>query len=84
MSWSYSDIAMSKFDTAALPYHFQPTLWKGFRDDILTVWTHRSDTLERFLDNLNQIDSTGKIKFTMQGFCFFFLFFILRRYTMFI
>ena len=30
MSCSYSDIAMSKFDTAALQYHFQPTLWKIF------------------------------------------------------
>ena len=30
MSCSYSDIAMSKFDTAALQYHFQPTLWKEF------------------------------------------------------
>ena len=66
MSCSYSDIAMSKFDTAALQYHFQPTLWKRFRDDILTIWTHGSDTLESFLDYLNQIDSTGKIKFTMQ------------------
>ena len=28
MSCSYSDIAMSKYDTAALQYHFQPTLWK--------------------------------------------------------
>ena len=66
MSCSYSDIAMSKFDTAALQYHFQPTLWKRFRDDILTIWIHGSDTLESFLDYLNQIDSTGKIKFTMQ------------------
>ena len=66
MSCSYSDIAMSKFDTAALQYHFQPTLWKRLRDGILTIWTHGSDTLESFLDYLNQIDSTGKIKFTMQ------------------
>ena len=66
MSCSYSDIAMSKFDTAALQYHFQPTLWKRFRDDILTIWTHGSDTLESFLDYLNQIDSKGKIKLTMQ------------------
>ena len=28
--------------------------------------THGSDTLESFLDYLNQIDSTGKIKLTMQ------------------
>ena len=32
----------------------------------MTIWTHGSDTLESFLDYLNQIDSTGKIKFTMQ------------------
>ena len=39
---------------------------KKYRDDILTIWTHGSDTLESFLDYLNQINSTGKIKFTMQ------------------
>ena len=49
MSCTYSDIAMSKFDTAALQYHFQPTLWKRFRDNISTIWTHGSDTLESFL-----------------------------------
>ena len=66
MSCSYSDFAMSKFDTAVLQYHFQPALWKRFRDDNLIIWAHGSDTLESFLDYLNQIDSTGKIKFTMQ------------------
>ena len=30
MTCSYSDIAMSKFDTAVLQYHFQPTLSKRF------------------------------------------------------
>ena len=30
MSCSNSDIAMSKFDTTALQYHFQSTLWKIF------------------------------------------------------
>ena len=59
MSCSYSDIAMSKFDTAALQYHFQPTLWKRFLDDILTIWAHGTDTLESFLGYVNQIDSTG-------------------------
>ena len=53
MSCSYSDIAMSKFDTAALQCHFQPTLCKRFPDYILTIWTHGSDTLESFLDYLN-------------------------------
>ena len=66
MSCSYSDIAMSKFDTAALPYHLQPTLWTRFRDYILTIWTHGSDTLESFLYYVNQIDSTGRVILTMQ------------------
>ena len=48
MSCSYSDIAMSKFDTAALQNHFQPTLWKRFRNNILPILTHCSDNLESF------------------------------------
>ena len=59
LSCWYSDIAMSKFDTADLQYHLQPTLWKTFRDDILTWYWH----LNNFLTFL---DLTGKIKFTMQ------------------
>ena len=55
MCCSCSDIAMSKFDTAVLQYHFQ-------RDYILTIWTHGSDTLESFFDYLNQIDSTEKVR----------------------
>ena len=62
MSCSYSDIAMSKLDTTALPYHLQPTLWTRFRDDILTIWTHGSNTLEWFLYYVNQIDSTGRVQ----------------------
>ena len=40
MSCSYSDIAVSEFDTATLQYYFQPTLWKRFQDDIynLDAW----------------------------------------------
>ena len=66
MSSSYSDIAMFIFNTAALQYHFQPTMFKRFRDRILTIWTNGTGTLESFLDYLHQIDSTGNIKFTMQ------------------
>ena len=66
MCCSYKDIAMSKLDTAALQYHYQPTLWKRFQDDVLVTYTHGSDTLESFLDYRNQTDSAGKIKFTMQ------------------
>ena len=45
MSCSCSDIALSKFDASALQYYFQPTLWKRFRKDILTIWTHGTDTI---------------------------------------
>ena len=61
MSCSYIDIAMSEFNTTALQFHFQPALWKRFRDDISTIWAHGPDTLESFLDYLNQIDLAGKI-----------------------
>ena len=61
MSSSYNDIAMSKFDTAALQYHFHPTLSKRFPDDILTIWAQGSDTLESFLGYLNKNDSTVRL-----------------------
>ena len=32
----------------------------------MAIWTHSTDTLESFLDYLNQIASTSKIKFTIQ------------------
>ena len=66
MSCSYSDIAVCKSDTAALQYHSQATLLKRSWDGILIIWTHGSDTLESFIGYLNEINSTGKIKFIMQ------------------
>ena len=66
MSCSYSDIAMAHFDNKAQNYTLKPTVWKRFRDDVFSVWTHNINTLPAFLDYLNNIDSTGKIKFTMQ------------------
>ena len=47
-------------------YTLKPTIWKRLRDDVFSVWTHNSNTLPAFLDYLNNIDSAGKIKFTMQ------------------
>ena len=66
MSCSYSDIAMAHFDNRAENYTLKPTVWKRFRDDVFSVWTHNINTLPAFLDYLNNIDSTGKIKFNMQ------------------
>ena len=66
MSCSYSDIAMAGHDSKALMYDFPPKVWKRFRDDVFVVWTHDTAKLPSFLDYLNNIDETGKIKFTMQ------------------
>ena len=66
MSCSYSDIAMAIFDNRAENYFLKPTVWKSFRDGVFTVWTHGIEHLPNFLEFLNGIDKTGKIKFTMQ------------------
>ena len=66
MSCSYADIAMAKYDSLANEFHLKPKIWKRFRDDIFTLWEHGIDTLPSFLDYLNGIDTTGKIKFTIE------------------
>ena len=63
MSCSYCSCT---FDNRALAYNCSSTTWKRFRDDIFVVWAHGSATLNLFLNYLNSLDDTGKIKFTMQ------------------
>ena len=65
MSCSYSDIAMARHDSKALMYDFPPKVWKRFTDDVFVVWTHDTPKLPSFFNYLNNIDDTGKIKFTM-------------------
>ena len=66
MLCSYSDMAMAGHDSKDLMYDFPPKVWKRFRDDVFVLWTHGTAKLLSFLDYLNNIDETGKIKFTMQ------------------
>ena len=66
MSFSYSDIAMAGHDCKALMCDFPPKVLKRLRDYGFVVWTHSTASLPSFLDYLNNIDKTGKIKFTMQ------------------
>ena len=61
-----SDIAMAHFDNRAENYTLKCPVWKRFRDGVFSVWAHNINTLPAFPDYLNNIDSTGKIKFTMQ------------------
>ena len=65
MLCSYTDIVMAKYDSLANGFHLKHKIWKRFRDDIFTLWEHGIDTLP-FLDYVNGMDTTGKIKFTME------------------
>ena len=62
----HADIAMAGHDSKALMCDYPPKVWKGFRNDVFVVWTHDTAKLPSFLDYLNNINDTGKIKFTMQ------------------
>ena len=66
MSCSYADIAMTKYDSYANKFHLKPSVWKRFRDDFLVLWEHGTASLSSFLDYLNTMGKTNKIKFTME------------------
>ena len=66
MSCSYADSTLVTFVNRVLACNCSPTIWKRFRDDFFVVWAHGSAVLNLFLDYLNKIGDTGKIKFTMQ------------------
>ena len=63
---SYADIAMAKYDSLANKFHLKPGVWKRFRDYVFVLWEHGTTSLSSFLDYLNNMDKTGKIKFTME------------------
>ena len=49
-----------------MAFDVSPTTWKRFRDDVFVVRTHDLTSVSLFLEYLNNIDQTGKIKFTIQ------------------
>ena len=66
MSCSYADIAMTKYDSFADRFYLKLSVWKRFRDDVLVLWKRSSVSFSYFLDYLNTMDKTGKIKITME------------------
>ena len=68
MSFSYANIAMTKHDSLVNNFHLKPSVWERFRDDVFVIWEHgtASLSLSSFLDYLNTMDKTGKIKFTVE------------------
>ena len=59
-------MAMAGHNSKALMCDFPLKVWKRFRDYVFFVWTHDTAKLPSFIDYLNNIDETEKIKFTMQ------------------
>ena len=66
ISCSYADISVAKYDSLTNKFHLKPSVWKRFRDDVFVLWEHGTASLSSFLDYLNTMDKTGKIKFTME------------------
>ena len=59
---NYANLLMDRFETKSLEnWHLKPLLWLRFIDDILMVWTHGQDELNKFINYLNSIHL--KIKF---------------------
>ena len=56
---------MYRFDLKALSSTPKVLYWKRFRDDIFAVWNHSLQELHKFLEFMNSIDTSGKIKFNM-------------------
>ena len=65
MLYSYSDIATYRFDIKALNNKPYAQCWKRFRDDIFCFWNHSLQELQKFFEFMNNVDTTGKIKFPM-------------------
>ena len=57
---------MADFDKEALEYHLSPTTWKRFRDDVFVLWPYGRESLVLFLEYINTLDPTEKIRFTME------------------
>ena len=62
MSCSYAGIAMTDFDKEALEHLLSPTTWKRFKDDVFVFWPHGRESLVLFLNYINTLDTTEKIK----------------------
>ena len=62
MSCSYVDIAMADFDKGVLEYRLSCTMGKRFMDGIFVLWPHDRESLVLFLDYINTLHPTQKIK----------------------
>ena len=66
MSCSYSDTAIAVYDEKAIDHPFKPSIWKRFRGVVIALWIYSDEDENHYLDYLNTIDASGKIRFTME------------------
>ena len=57
---------VESFSTTVLQPLVITNVWKRFRDDVFVLWEHGTASFSSFLDYLNIMDKTGKIKFTTE------------------
>ena len=57
---------MAVYDEKAMDRPFKPLIWKRFCDHMITLWIHSIEDANHYLNYLNTIDATGKIRYTMQ------------------
>ena len=49
-----------------MDHPFKPLIWNHFRDDVIALWIHSEEDANHYLNYLNTIDVSGKIRFTME------------------
>ena len=49
-----------------MDHPFKPFVWKCFRDDVIALWIQSEKDANHYLNYLNTIDASGKIRFTME------------------
>ena len=57
---------MAKHDSLTNEFHLKPKIWKVLRNDILTLLDNGIDTPPSYLDDLNGMDTIGKMKVAME------------------
>ena len=59
---AYGDVVINKIDVEVnegqnWPEKYRPLFWTRYRDDVLVLWQHGLEMLDRFLDFLNSLIS---------------------------
>ena len=57
---------MDVYDEKAMDQPFKALIWKRFHDDVIALWIHSNEDASHYLDYLNTIGASGKIRVTME------------------